>query len=188
MISTKIKLQIFTVSTEECQATLKLRSLLVSNQRMPFTSLLVNWKDDGFLDKDENGKLIPRNVYGEVKILGLVEAGFPTEAEEEVLDTTSLDDYLIGNKEASFMLQVKGDSMIDAGIYDGDMVVAERATDARSGDIVIAEADGGWTMKYYKRKGNKVYLEPANKKYKIIEPSEELRISAVVKTVIRKYR
>jgi repressor LexA len=116
-----------------------------------------------------------------------VEAGFPSPAEEELLDTMSLDEYLISNKEATFILQVSGNSMIDAGIMPKDLVLVERTNEAKPGDIVIAEVDGKWTMKYLRQKGNQMYLEPANKKYTPIYPKEELKISAVVKAVIRKY-
>ena len=85
------------------------------------------------------------------------------------------------------MLEVKGDSMIDAGIQEGDLVIAERGKEPKQGDIVIADVDGGWTMKYYRKKGGQVYLEPANKNYKPIYPTESLNIAAVVKGVVRKY-
>lgn len=142
---------------------------------------------NGFLEKDSTGKLIPLNIYGELKVLGVIEAGFPSPAEEELSDTMSLDDYLINNKEAAYILKVKGDSMIDAGIHPGDMVIVERSVSPKDGAIVIAEVDGEWTMKYFKKSGNKVYLRSANKKYKDIVPKSEMSISAVVKAVIRKY-
>lgn len=143
--------------------------------------------DAGILDKDDTGKLIPKNLFQEVKLLGLVEAGIPTVAEEETLDTLNLDNYLIKNRDASYLLEVKGDSMIEEGIKEGDYVIVERRNDPKDGDIVIAEVDGGWTMKYLRKKGGKVYLEPANKNYKPIFPEQDMKISAVVKGVIRKY-
>ncbi len=142
---------------------------------------------DGVLDKDSSGRLVPNKLFGEIPVLGLVEAGFPTVAEEEILDTMSIDEYLIDNKEATYMLEVKGDSMIDAGIQEGDLVIAERKNNPKDGDIVIAEVDGGWTMKYFRKKGSTVYLEPANKNYKPIYPENDMRIAAIVKGVIRKY-
>ena len=139
------------------------------------------------LDKDSRGRLIPNNLFGEVPMLGLVEAGFPSVAEEAILDTINLDDYLIKNKAATYLLTVKGDSMIDAGIQEGDLVIAERKDEAKVGDIVIAEVDGGWTMKFFRKKGQVAYLEPANKAYKPIYPEASMHIAAVVKGVIRKY-
>ena len=119
--------------------------------------------------------------------LGLIEAGFPSPAEEELSDTMSFDEYLIDNKEASYILKVKGDSMIDAGICEGDMVVVERTNSPKPGQIVVAEIDGEWTMKYLRVRGGNFYLEPANKSYKPIVPEGELKIAAVVKAVVRKY-
>ncbi len=142
---------------------------------------------EGMLDKDSSGRLVPNKLFGEVPLLGLVEAGFPTAAEEELVDTMSIDEYLIEHKEATYMLEVKGDSMIDAGIQEGDLVIAERGREPRIGDIVIAEVDGGWTMKYYRKTAGKVWLEPANKAYPPIHPEQDLKIAAVVKGVIRKY-
>src|ERR1035437_8570737 len=142
---------------------------------------------EGMLDKDSSGRLVPNKLFGEVPLLGLVEAGFPTAAEEELVDTMSIDEYLIERKEATYMLEVKGDSMIDAGIQEGDLVIAERGREPKLGDIVIAEVDGGWTMKYYRKTGGKVWLEPANKAYPPIYPEQDLKIAAVVKGVVRKY-
>jgi repressor LexA len=64
----------------------------------------------------------------------------------------------------------------------------ERGRTPHEGDIVIAEIDGGWTMKYYRRQGIRAYLEPANKNYKPIYPEHDLKIAAVVTAVVRKYR
>jgi len=142
---------------------------------------------DGFIRRDITGRLLPGSFFGGVRLLGLVEAGFPSPAEEELSDTMNLDDYLIDNREATFMLTVKGDSMIEAGINEGDMVLVERNNNAKPGDIVVAEVDGDWTMKYYRIKRGRTVLEPANRKYKDIIPGTDLKISAVVKAVIRKY-
>ena len=142
---------------------------------------------DNFFMRDKRGRLIPDRIFGELKVLGLVEAGFPSAAEEETLDTMSLDEFLIQNKEATYMLKVKGDSMKDAGIMEGDMVIVERTNNPKTGEIVIAEVDGEWTMKYLREKNNSKYLEPANKKFKNIYPENDLKIAAVVKGVVRKY-
>lgn len=142
--------------------------------------------DEGILTKDSSGRLIPQRLLGDIPLLGLVEAGIPTTA-EEILDTMNIEEYLIKEKDSTYMLKVKGDSMIEAGIHEGDLVIAVRRSDAKDGDIVIAEVDGGWTMKYFRKDGDKVYLEPANKKYSPIYPEYDLHIGAIVKGVIRKY-
>lgn len=149
--------------------------------------LITRLVEEGAVLKDATGRLIPNQSMNEVPLLGLVEAGFPTEADTQVLDTIDVNEYLFQHKDRSYILRVKGDSMIDAGIREGDMVVAERGGQPKEGDIVIAYVDGGWTMKYLRKKGTQVYLEPANKKYKPIYPEQELDIVAVVKGVVRRY-
>ena len=148
----------------------------------------------GLVDRDTSGKLIPKHVssvmpgnHATIRLLGLVEAGFPTPAEETDLDHVTLDEWLIGNKNASFMLKVKGDSMHNAGIMAGDYVIVERTDKAKQGQIVIAEVDGAWTMKYLRKGTHGFYLEAANPEFKNIYPKEALSISAVVKAVVRKY-
>ncbi|MDA8086149.1 MAG: peptidase, partial [Nitrospiraceae bacterium] len=83
---------------------------------------------------------------------------------------------------------VSGDSMSGAGILPGDMVLVDKGQTPKSGDIVIAEVDGQWTMKYLKKRGEQVVLLPANPAYKPIRPKTELKISGVVTAVIRKYK
>lgn len=77
--------------------------------------------------------------------------------------------------------------MIDAGIHEGDLVIAEKNENPKVGDIVIAEVDGDWAMKYFRKKGDAAYLEPANKAYSPIFPENEMRVAAVVRGVVRRY-
>ena len=141
----------------------------------------------GILEKDEKGKLLPKRMIGEVPVLGLVEAGVPSVAEQDMLDTVSIENFLIQDKENSFMLEVKGDSMIEAHIDEGDYVIAERSEHAKDGDIVVAEVDGEWTLKYFKQQGGKTFLRPGNKNYVDIYPEGSLRVAAIVRGVVRKY-
>ena len=143
--------------------------------------------EDELVGKSETGKLIPTTKLYGLRVLGSIQAGFPSPAEEELVDTMSLDEFLIDNPTASYMLQVSGDSMIDAGIVEGDMVIVDRGKDARSGDIVVAEVDKEWTLKYFMKRGSKLFLRAANKKYPDIHPETELKVGGVVTSVIRKY-
>ena len=141
----------------------------------------------GFLKKDTQGKLLLDSLKG-VRLLGAVQAGWPSPAEEELVDTLSLDEYLIKHPEQTFLVKVTGDSMIDAGIHEGDLVLVERGRQPRHRDIVIAQVDNEWTMKYYERTGKAVRLVAANKKYPPILPKEELKMGGVIIAVVRKYK
>jgi len=152
------------------------------------SKLIGNLEKLKVLTRDDRGRLIPGSIAYPVKILGTVEAGFPSPAEEELVDTLSLDDLLIQNRDATFLLKVSGDSMSGAGILPGDMVIVDRGQTPKSGDIVIAEIDGEWTMKYLRKRGTGVVLMPANPQYKPIRPKNELKIAGVVTAVVRKYR
>lgn len=141
----------------------------------------------GLVERDATGRLVPGASFFSLPLLGTVEAGWPSPAEEETADLMSMDEYLIENKEATFLLKVSGDSMIDAGIMPGDLALVERGRDPKDGDIVIAEVDNAWTMKYFRKRGKQIILEPANKKYSPIIPKQNLRVAAVVRSIIRKY-
>ena len=165
----------------------------------------------GLLKKDSKGYLLP--VYGGysamppnasavavsmaagayaggglLKLLGSVEAGFPSPAEEDLLDSVSIDKLLIKNPNSSFMLEVSGDSMINAGIMPKDFVVVDKSLTPKEGDIVIARVDGDWTIKYLRKNNGAYTLEPANPKYGLITPKQELTVAGVVVGTIRKYR
>lgn len=141
----------------------------------------------GLVAKDHLGRLVPESALNDTPMLGLVKAGFPSPTEDILETRINIDDFLIQKKESSYILEVDGDSMIDAHIADGDMVIAERTNTAKDGQIVIAQVDGEFTMKYFRQQGNKIWLEPANKNFKPIYPTTGLQIEAVVRGVIRKY-
>jgi SOS regulatory protein LexA len=139
------------------------------------------------VEKDDKGRLTFKKSAFAIPMAGSVQAGFPSPEEEALCDIMSIDEYLISKPDASFLLQVSGDSMIGEGIMEGDLVVVEKGRQPRNGDVVIAEVDGEWTMKYFKKQGGQVILEAANPKYPIIRPKSELRLSGVVTAVVRKY-
>lgn len=142
----------------------------------------------GYLRRGTSGRLVfTSKVTARIPALGSVQAGFPSPAEEELLDTVSLDEFLVKRPEATYLLTVSGDSMIDAGIRPGDLVLVEKGGEPKDNDIVIAQVDGEWTMKYFGRDRDGVYLEPANANYSRIRPAQSLSIGGIVRAVIRKY-
>jgi repressor LexA len=144
--------------------------------------------DQGLLEKDSKGHLRPKRSSYALPLVADVRAGFPSPVEEELRDVISFDEYLIARPENSFIIKVKGDSMIGEGIMDGDLAIIDKGKEPKNGDVVLAEVDGEWTLKYFKRQGKAVVLEAANPNYPTIRAREELKLGGVVTAVIRKYR
>ena len=150
--------------------------------------LLRRLEMEGYVSKDRQGHvaLLPR-LTGSVRLLGSIAAGFPAPEEEQETDALTLDEYLVKNPDRSYLLTVRGDSMIDAGILPGDIVLVEKGPRPVPNDIVVARVDDEWTLKYFVRDRVGVRLEPANRKYRFIRPRNSLEIGGVVRAVIRKY-
>ncbi len=118
-----------------------------------------------------------------------ISAGFPSPAADYTEDGLDLNQYLVQNKPATFMFSVKGDSMLDAGICDGDKVVVDKALKPKHRDIVVAVVDGEYTIKRLYQLRGRIELQPENPSYQPITFSEgsELQIWGVVVGVVRKY-
>lgn len=137
------------------------------------------------LDKDLMS--VPFDNQVEVPILGFVAAGAPIEAYPDPNATTSIPASFASGRKRTFVLQVKGNSMIDEGILDGDFVVVEEQNEARDGDIVVAVLDDGMaTIKRFFRQKTRVKLEPANRAYKPIFV-RNVQIKGRVTGVIRRF-
>jgi DNA polymerase V len=117
-----------------------------------------------------------------------ISAGFPSPADDFKETRISLDRELVKNKEATFYARVSGDSMIGAGLDDGDLLVIDRSKNPENGKIAICLVDGEFTVKRIKKEKKRLYLIPENKKYKPIELKEEneLIIWGIVEYVIKK--
>ncbi|PIT89264.1 MAG: repressor LexA [Candidatus Levybacteria bacterium CG10_big_fil_rev_8_21_14_0_10_36_7] len=140
--------------------------------------------DEGFLQKVK-GKLAPTKRFFGIPLLGNIQAGYPILAQQDKSYLT-LDEYFIEKPDNSFLLRVTGDSMINAGIFEGDLVVVEQKGSWKTEDIVLAEIDNQWTLKILKTTKGKNYLEAANPAYPPFYPKSELKIHGVVKAVLRK--
>lgn len=123
-----------------------------------------------------------------IPLLGYIPAGGPITAEEHIEDTISFDLSAIKHPKDSFCLRVTGDSMINVGIYEGDIVLADAKISPKSGDIVIALVDGGNTVKTYIQEGGLVYLRAENPDYPNIYPERELQIQGTVIRLMRNYK
>ncbi|MFC9994142.1 transcriptional repressor LexA [Nocardia sp. NPDC127526] len=119
-----------------------------------------------------------------VPVVGDIAAGTPILAEEHTDDVLSLPRELVG-RGTVFGLRVRGDSMVDAAICDGDIVVVRQEREAHSGEIVAAMIDGEATVKVYRRRNGHVYLEPRNPAYPIIDGDEAVVLGKVVSVMRR---
>ena len=117
-----------------------------------------------------------------------ISAGFPSPADDFKEIRISLDKELVKNKDATFYAKVDGDSMIEAGLDNGDLIIIDRSLNPENGKIAVCFIDGEFTVKRIKKEKDKLYLIPENKKYKRIEIKEEneLIIWGVVEYVIKK--
>ena len=121
-----------------------------------------------------------------VPILGVVAAGNPTLAVEDIEGYVDLDDVYFSDSDI-FALRVKGDSMIEAGIMPNDLVMVRRQSVAQVGEIVVALIGDEATVKRLSRIGTHYFLVPANPKYEPIPVTEETSIIGKVMTSIRRY-
>lgn len=117
-----------------------------------------------------------------------VRAGAPDMIEGTQGELLLIDQYLVRQPSRTVMVPVKGDSMIDAGIHDGDIVVVERAKAAQSGDFVVAIVDDEFTLKELALEKGKFVLKPHNPAYPVIRPQGQLEIYGVVTGLVRRYR
>ena len=143
--------------------------------------------DKGFVEKMDKGRLKPGVNFLGFPIYSSVSAGPATAEEEILLDRVDLNDYLIKKPESTVLINVRGDSMIDAGIQEGDKVIVDREATPQLGNIVVAVVDDEYTVKYFdKTKDGKIVLQPGNPKYQPIVPQNEMAIFGKVVGVVRK--
>ncbi len=116
-----------------------------------------------------------------------VSAGFPSPADDFIDKQLDLNEHLIYNKEATFYVKVCGDSMIDAGIFDGDLLIVDKSLEAKNNSIVIAIVNNEFTVKRLKLSNGSAMLVPENSKYQPInfKDEQELLIWGIVTNVIR---
>ena len=135
--------------------------------------------------KADNSLSLPIDLH-----MTFIHAGFPSPADDHLDISLDLNEYLIKHPSATFYIYVKGDSMINDGLYSGDIMIVDRSLSPRSKDIVIAVIDGEFTVKRIYKKSNQIYLVPSNKKYQSITITENMdfQIWGVVTHTIHQFR
>lgn len=119
-----------------------------------------------------------------------VEAGFPSPADDHLERALDLNDELVRNPAATFFVRVKGESMRDAGIHPGDILIIDRSVTPADRQIVVAMIDGEFTVKRFRKQGGRITLEAENPSFRSIEVGEdqELTIWGAVTFVIHQAR
>ena len=150
--------------------------------------MVMRLKAEGFVQSTPDRRLKPGKRFFERPLAESVRAGQPSPATDAPADALAIDEYLVVNPSRTVMIRVKGDSMIEAGILSGDIVIVEKRTSANVGDIVVAIVDNEFTLKRLTREKGRIVLRPENKAYPVIRPKGDLEIFGVVVGQFRKYR
>lgn len=143
-------------------------------------------KEEDLIQEKNNRFYINKDLFGAVLFSSVVKAGFASVAEDSIEKRVSLDESFNIDNPSTFLFTVSGDSMIDLGIFEGDKVIVKKTNIARDGEIVIAYIDDGYTLKTYRSRQGKVWLEPANSNYPNLYPKEKLIIFGVAQGIVRK--
>lgn len=142
----------------------------------------------GFLGRTPDGVWVPEPPFFERTLaLTPVTAGMPMEARDVDRTGMMVDEYLVRRPSTTTLVRVKGDSMVDAGIHDGDIAVVEKNPVARPGDLVIAIVDGEFTLKRLGMENGHYTLHPENKAYPVIRPRGALEIFGIMVGLMRRY-
>ncbi len=167
----------------------KIQQLLGFRSKSPVAALVERFKARGWLAATPERRLIPGERFFERALAqSAVQAGLPNTAEDPRIDGLAIDAFLVERPSRTTLITVKGDSMIDAGIHPGDIVVVERGATAQPGDIVVAIVDDEFTLKILDQEKGRFVLRPANPAYPVIRPKGALEIFGIVVGQFRKYR
>jgi SOS regulatory protein LexA len=161
--------------------------LLGLRSKSSVAALVARLKLAGYLESTPDRRLAPTNRFFARPLAETpVRAGLPDAVEDGEADAVTIDDYLIERPSSTVLVRVKGDSMEDAGILDGDLVVVEKRAAAQKGEIVVAIVDNQFTLKRLDLESGRFVLKPENKAYPIIRPEGALEIFGVMIGLVRK--
>ena len=165
-----------------------LGELVGLSSKASVAELVLRLKAERLVESTPDRRLKPGKRFFERSLEESVHAGMPHPAFDSRPDSVSIDDYLVYHPSKTTLITVKGDSMINAGIHDGDIVVVEKRATANVNDLVVAIVEGEFTLKRLGREKGSMVLIPENKAYPVIRPKEDLEIFGVVVGQFRRYR
>ena len=161
--------------------------LLGLRSKSSVAALVARLKLAGYLDSTPDRRLAPtRRFFSRPLADSPVRAGLPEAVDDADAEALTIDDYLIERPSSTVLVRVKGDSMMDAGILDGDLVVVEKRAAAQKGEIVVAIVDNQFTLKRLDLEGTRFVLKPENRAYPVIRPEGTLEIFGVMVGLVRK--
>jgi SOS regulatory protein LexA len=151
------------------------------------SALIDRLVEAGLIQRTPDRRLAPSPNFFARPVIDTVRAGLPQAANDAGQRSIAIDSYLVPKPSRSVLLSVKGDSMQDAGLMEGDHLVVDRGAPAQVGDIVVAIVDNQFTVKYLAQDTRGFYLKPANIAYAPIRPEQQLEIYGVVTGSFRRY-
>jgi repressor LexA len=163
---------------------------LIGFSKAAARKFLERLETQGFLARtpDDDAWMPAKRFFERPLADATVPAGMPVLANDVGGDPFFVDDYLVRTPSRTAMIPIKGESMIDAGINDGDIAVVERGTAASAGDFVVAIVDNEFTLKELAIERGKFILRPHNKAFPVIRPQGSLEIYGVMVGLVRRYR
>jgi len=167
----------------------RIAELLGFASRAAAVKFMARLEAEGFVERtpDDDAWIAARRFFERPLAQASVRAGAPTLAVDVVSEPFLADEYLVRKPSSTVVIPVRGDSMIEAGIFDGDLAVVERRESAKLGAFVVASVDNEFTLKELVRVDGKHALKPHNSRYPLIRPEGEWRIFGVMVGLIRRY-
>jgi repressor LexA len=150
-------------------------------------AMVKRMKEPGYLDSSPDRRLQPGKRFFEREVLDSIQAGTPQPTTNAMPEAFNIDEHLIDSPSNTVMLKVTGDSMVDAGLLPGDVVIVKKGAPASVGDIVVAVVDGEYTVKRLAADKSGFYLKPANRSYQDIRARDYLQVFGLVIGSFRKY-
>ncbi len=166
----------------------RIGTLVGLNSKASVAGMITRLKAERFLESSPDRRLKPGKRFFERPLGESVRAGMPGPAVDSRPDGISIDEYLVAHPSKTVLITVKGDSMADAGIHAGDVVIVEKRASANIGEIVVAIIDNEFTLKRLSKERGRIVLKPENNAYPVIRPKGDLEIFGVVVGQFRKYR
>ncbi len=166
----------------------RIGTLVGLSSKASVAEMVLRLKAERFLESSPDRRLKPGKRFFERPLAESVRAGLPSPAADSGPERISIDEHLVANPSRTILITVKGDSMIDAGIHPGDVVVVEKRASAQPGEIVVAIVDNDFTLKRLHMERGRIVLKPENRSYPVIRPKGDLEIFGVVIGMFRKYR